>query len=133
MTVPSRRQLNEKRNKENAPLDPEGRSFPKPSTSGPRAIPTPTKVHTPVDVQRQMFNPDDDNAYYEDPLQRIERRREKQKEIQQAMDQDVPMADAPTARQKPGEEKRSPRKSEDRKSTRLNSSHSGESRMPSSA
>ena len=28
------------------------------------------------------------------------------------MDQDVPMADAPTARQKPGEEKRSPRKSE---------------------
>ena len=57
-------------------------------------------------------NPDNDNAYYEDPLQRIERRREKQKEIQQAIDQDVPMADAPTAQQKPREEKRSLRKSE---------------------
>ena len=59
-----------------------------------------------------MFNSDDNNTYYEDPLQRIERRREKEKEIQQAMDQDVPMADAPIARQRPGEEKRSPRKSE---------------------
>ena len=47
----SRRQLNEKRNKKNTPLDPEGRSFHKLSTSRLYAIPMPTKVHIPVDIQ----------------------------------------------------------------------------------